>query len=172
MLARSLGRMLSGELQGSAAAGSAGAGYRPGRCLVLERCRDGALLLPADLTGGHSRTMSVLLPTVPQTRMLRMSSPASARRRWSRRHSSIVLQQPGPRNRKTRFWPLQRQCGAVTAEPQPANRQPPRSPSRALAIGARLGPNKLLCHTAIHASPLPKGCGASILALGIHAAAG
>ena len=28
--------------------------------------------------------MSVLLPTAPQTRMLRMSSPAVARRRWSR----------------------------------------------------------------------------------------
>ena len=49
--------------------------------------------------------MSVLLPTVPQTRMLRMSSPALARSRWSRHHSSIALRQPGPRNRKTRCWP-------------------------------------------------------------------
>jgi hypothetical protein len=65
-----------------------------------------------------------------------------------------------------------RRCGAATAQPQPKNRQPPRSPSRAQAITARSGPNTLQCHTAEHASPLPRGCGATILASGIYAAAG
>src|SRR5262249_43258808 len=39
---------------------------------------------------GHSWTISVLLPTVPQTRISRMSSPSSARPRWSSHHSSIL----------------------------------------------------------------------------------
>jgi hypothetical protein len=81
------------------------AGYCPGWRPVLEFCWDRALRLRVAFACGHSRTMSVLLPTVPQTRMLRMSSPASAQRRRSRHHSSIALRQPGPRNRKTRCWP-------------------------------------------------------------------
>jgi hypothetical protein len=53
--------------------------------------------LRAVLAGGHSRTTSVLLPTVPQTRMLRTSAPASARRRWSRHHSSRLCHANGSR---------------------------------------------------------------------------
>jgi hypothetical protein len=89
----------------SAWPGSASAGYRPGRRSFLDGCWDRALPVREAIARGHSRTMSVLLPTVPQTRMLRMPSPDSARWRWSRHHSSIALRQPGPRNRKTRCWP-------------------------------------------------------------------
>jgi len=69
----------------SVAAGSVSAGYRAGRPPFEDDIR--------------------LVTDRAQTRMLQMSSPASARSRWSYQQSSMVLRQPGPRNRKTRRFP-------------------------------------------------------------------